>query len=171
LPFASNSFDAVFAHAVLYHLRTPGKALAELHRVLKPGGVIGIRDLDNGGTIFTPSSEILDKARELTNRVLEYNGGQPLFGRRQRAILREVGFVNVQASASYDNYGTAETTQAVGRYLADLMLQPHMTSVITQQGWANQSELEEMSAAFEAWGEHPDAFCARARCEAVGWKE
>lgn len=171
LPFSSNNFDAVFAHAILYHLKTPRKALTELYRILKPGGVIGIRDLDNGGTIFTPSSPILDKAHGLLDRVLEYNGGHLLFGRSQRAILREVGFVNVQASASYDNYGTAETTRAVGKYLADLLLQPHMTSVITEQQWASQSELEEMSAAFKAWGEHSDAFLARARCEAIGWKE
>lgn len=171
LPYESNTFDAIFAHAVLYHLKTPRKALTELHRILKPGGVIGIRDLDNGGTIFTPSNRIIDKARELINRVLAYNGGHPLFGRSQRAILREVGFVNVQASASYDSYGTAETTRAVGQYLADLILQPHTISVVTEQRWASQSELEEMSAAYKAWGEHPDAFLARARCEAIGWKE
>jgi len=171
LPFAPNTFDAVFAHAVLYHLKTPPKALTELHRILKPGGVIGIRDLDNGGDIFTPSNEILDKARDLINRVLEYNGGNLLFGRSQRAILREAGFVRIEASASYDHYGTVEKTQAVGNYLADLILKPHITSVITEQQWASQSELEEINVAFKVWGEHADAFLARARCEAVGWKE
>jgi ubiquinone/menaquinone biosynthesis C-methylase UbiE len=133
LPFPSDTFDAVFAHAVLYHLKTPRKALIELHRILKPGGVIAIRDLDNGGTIFTPSSQILDKALELIGRVLEYNGGNSLFGRSQRAILREVGFVNIQVSASYDSYGTAEATRGVGKYLADLILQPRAVSVITEQ--------------------------------------
>ena len=96
LPFPSETFDAVFAHAVLYHLKTPQKALTELQRLLKPGGVIGIRDLENGGTILTPSSQITDKARELMDRVLEYSGGHPLFGRSQRVLLREVGFVNIQ---------------------------------------------------------------------------
>jgi len=171
LPFESNTFDAVFAHAVLYHLKTPGKALTELHRLLKPGGVIGIRDLDNGGTIFTPSSPILDKSFELIDRVHEHNGGHPLFGRNQRARLREAGFINIQVSASFDCYGTAEATQRVGKYFADLILQPNTANVVIEQEWASQAELEEMSAALEAWGKHPDAFWARARCEAVGWKE
>jgi len=171
LPFESNTFDAVFAHAILYHLKTPDQALRELHRVLKTGGVIGIRDLDNGGTIFAPSSQILAKAFELIDWAQEYNGGDSFFGRSQRAILREVGFVNIRASASYDYYGTAETTRAVGNYLADLFLQPHMSRVIIDQQWASQAEIEEINAAFKAWGEHPDAFFARARCEAVGWKE
>jgi ubiquinone/menaquinone biosynthesis C-methylase UbiE len=154
LAFPSASFDAVFAHAILYHLKTPGSALTELHRILKPGGVVGIRDLDNGGTIFAPSNQKLGKAR-----------------RRQRATLREVGFVNVQASASYDSYGTPETTRNVGDYLAELLLQPRLSDVIIEQKWADRSELQDMSAAFKAWGRHPDAFSARARCEAVGWKK
>jgi len=171
LPFESNTFDAVFAHAVLYHLKTPDRALMELYRLLKPGGVIGIRDLDNGGTIFTPSTPILDKSLALIDRVHEYNGGHPLFGRSQRARLREAGFVNIRVSASFDTYGTAEVTRRVGKYFAGLVLQPDTANLVVGQKWASQADLDEMGAAFEAWGNHPDAFLARARCEAVGWKE
>ena len=49
LPFESGFFDAVFSHAVLQHLRDPIAALAELRRVLQPGGFIGIRAGDMGG--------------------------------------------------------------------------------------------------------------------------
>jgi SAM-dependent methyltransferase len=40
LPFADDSFDLVFGHAVLHHLPDLGRAFAELHRVLRPGGRI-----------------------------------------------------------------------------------------------------------------------------------
>ncbi len=40
LPFADNSFDVVLAAHVLEHMATPKRTLAELHRVLKPGGVL-----------------------------------------------------------------------------------------------------------------------------------
>ncbi len=38
LPFASESFDTVFCSQVLEHVPEPWKALAEMRRVLKPGG-------------------------------------------------------------------------------------------------------------------------------------
>ena len=40
LPFADESFDLVFGHAVLHHLPDLPRAFAELHRVLRPGGRI-----------------------------------------------------------------------------------------------------------------------------------
>ncbi|MGH8497386.1 MAG: class I SAM-dependent methyltransferase [Methylococcales bacterium] len=40
LPYPNQQFDVVFAHAVLYHLAKPEQAIAEIHRVLKPNGLV-----------------------------------------------------------------------------------------------------------------------------------
>lgn len=40
LPFASNTFDGVFSMRVFPHLRNPEAALAELSRVVRPGGAV-----------------------------------------------------------------------------------------------------------------------------------
>ena len=40
LPFEDASFDLVFGHAVLHHIPDLRRALAEFHRVLRPGGAI-----------------------------------------------------------------------------------------------------------------------------------
>jgi len=42
LPFPSNSFDLVYSWGVLHHTPDTVKALAEIHRVLRPGGEICI---------------------------------------------------------------------------------------------------------------------------------
>jgi len=40
IPFLDEKFDGVFAHNVLYLARDPLQTLAEIHRVLKPGGIL-----------------------------------------------------------------------------------------------------------------------------------
>lgn len=40
LPFASNSFDAVYSYGVLHHIPNIQQAVSEIYRVLKPGGDI-----------------------------------------------------------------------------------------------------------------------------------
>ncbi len=42
LPFADASFDAVLAMHMLYHVPDQAKAIAEMHRVLKLGGVLAV---------------------------------------------------------------------------------------------------------------------------------
>lgn len=42
LPFEDSSFDAVIAMHMLYHLPDPAAGIAEMHRVLKPGGFLAV---------------------------------------------------------------------------------------------------------------------------------
>src|SRR5215475_1585670 len=44
LPFEDDSFDVVFSQTVLYHIPNTEKAIAEIKRVLRPGGLVALRD-------------------------------------------------------------------------------------------------------------------------------
>ncbi|MHB0871052.1 MAG: class I SAM-dependent methyltransferase [Chloroflexota bacterium] len=46
LPLPDGTADAVFANMYLHHATTPAQAIAEMARVLKPGGRLVITDLD-----------------------------------------------------------------------------------------------------------------------------
>ncbi|WP_423066404.1 class I SAM-dependent methyltransferase [Devosia sp. CN2-171] len=50
LPFPDGSFDLVIAMHMLYHVRDQEKALAEMHRVLKPGGTLAVTTNGIGDT-------------------------------------------------------------------------------------------------------------------------
>lgn len=56
LPFEENTFDIVFAHQVLLHLQDPVSALAEMQRVVKPGGIVCCKDADLSSILIYPEN-------------------------------------------------------------------------------------------------------------------
>jgi hypothetical protein len=46
-----------------------------------------------------------------------------------------------------------------------------MAEVILEEGWASREELDAVVAAFDAWGDRPDAFATWLYCGALGWVE
>lgn len=61
LPQQSNSFDAVSCVQVLLYVEEVTKALAEMKRVLKPGGRIAVLDTDWRGTVLNSSDPKLSR--------------------------------------------------------------------------------------------------------------
>ena len=56
LDFDDDTFDVVHAHQVLQHLApTRSTRMREFRRVLKPGGIVAVRDVDYGGVIWSPA--------------------------------------------------------------------------------------------------------------------
>lgn len=170
LPFPDDSFHAVFSNGVLQHLQSPAVALAEIYRVLRPGGVAGIRSPDFEGHLLAPPEPLLIRIWELAARLLESKGCNPFIGKHQRALLREVGFVKVEASASYECYGSDEAVQTWSQFMSDAVLEEGHSSQLKDQGLADAEDLKSISEAYREWGNNPDAFFADAWCEAVGWK-
>jgi ubiquinone/menaquinone biosynthesis C-methylase UbiE len=118
MPFPDEHFDAVFCHAVLQHLSDPRTALGEMRRVLKRGGLIGVRAGDLGGTLIDAASEDAVQAMGAYLAGRKQDGGDPYIGRKLGRLLRETGFVIESLTASYDvlteilrTIGTAMATQ------------------------------------------------------------
>ena len=173
LPFPDNSFDAVFTHNMPEHLQDPLKAFQEMHRVLKAGGVLGVRDIDGAGLLISgPGEDQIRRAVEIMFKNWLNVSGTPYLGRQLRSLLREAGFMRVFAQASYDNYPTGESlTRFMDIYASTFENERTFIDRVTQSGLADEGELREFAEAFRAFGRHPDSFLANAHCEAVGWKE
>ena len=171
LPFPDNAFDAVFLHGVLEHLQAPVTALREARRILKHGGVIGARHADFGGFLLEPTIPPLDQFELLFERLMIYNGGDPMAGKHQLGWLQEAGFERPVVSASYDCWtSTPEATRRNACFLAALVGESAFASRLIEAGLADSATLARMSAGFMAWGRHPHAFAAEAWGEAVAWK-
>jgi ubiquinone/menaquinone biosynthesis C-methylase UbiE len=116
LPFGDGYFDAVFSHAVLQHLTDPDAALTELRRVLKPGGLIGVRAGDMGGTLVDSEGEEAAQGLAAYLAKSEKGGGDPYIGRKLGRLLRKAGFMVEGVSASYEVI--TETLRQIGPSLA-----------------------------------------------------
>ena len=115
LPFAAESFDAVFSHALLEHLREPAKAMAEFMRVLKPHGTLGVCTPDWGGFLVAPPSDEMVDAFEAYKVLQNANGGDVCCGRKLGSYASAAGFVDVRMSSRYENYDPLTT---IGDFLA-----------------------------------------------------
>ena len=126
LPFQDHCFDAVFSHALLEHLSDPVAALAELRRVLKPEGLIGIRAGDLGGILIDSESEgpAQGLAAYLANR--ETNCGDIQVGRKLGRLLRKAEFTLQRMTASYEV--VTETLLRIGPSLAAQFAAPSCCS-------------------------------------------
>jgi len=72
LPFKDNYFDAVVCFDLIEHVRYPQKALREIARVLKPGGVFHLF-IPTEGNVFTPEGLLI----RLGWKGKELYGGHP----------------------------------------------------------------------------------------------
>ena len=171
LPFADNTFDAVFLHGVLEHLQDPVEALGEARRVLRHGGLAGARHADFGGFLLEPSEQPLDRFATLFEGLMIHNGSDPKAGRHQVRWLREVGFEVVAVSASYDCWtAKLEETRRKADFLAALVGRSLFASQLIESGLADHATLKRMSDGFIEWGRRPHAFAAEAWGEAVARK-
>jgi ubiquinone/menaquinone biosynthesis C-methylase UbiE len=157
LPFADGSFDAVFAHQVLQHLREPAAAIREMLRVLRPGGLIGVRDVDWGTVAYHPADPWLDRFMAVHVKTWSQNGGDPFMGRKLRALFNASQVADLRISASQWCYASPDETRQWGDSYADRLLTSPMGARAVEHGNASPADLQAMAAAFRAWARHPDA--------------
>ncbi len=134
LPFGDGSFDRAFSHALMEHLSDPLRAMKELHRVLKPGGFIGVCSPDWGGFVLAPPSAELTNAVETYTTLQIRNGGDVQAGRKLGTYLNEVSFEDIRMSARYECYPSLEF---IGEYLAlQLQREGDTRSATTFREWS-----------------------------------
>jgi len=113
LPFADESFDLVFGHAVLHHIPDLDRAFAEFRRVLRPGGAIAFAGEPSrygdrlaalpkrAGLLAAPAWRRLVKAQRRAVAEADLSNGHSLEGEVDvhafspadlRRLLRDAGF-------------------------------------------------------------------------------
>ena len=164
LPFDDGTFDVAFAHAVLQHVESPEAVVAELRRVVRPGGVVGLADADLDGYLLHPVPEGLAAALALDRRTRR----NPDVGRRLPELLHRAGFTSVRfetdTNVVADPVAAAGVAESSARRLG---AEPFVTHA-RAQGWlAADDDPAAMVAAWRAWAASPGAVFVTYWCQAL----
>ncbi len=134
LPFADESFDCVFSHALLEHLAEPVRAMQEFHRVLKPGGWVGVRVPDWGAFLYSPETPALMSAIKCFTERQNARGGDVRCGHKLRDYALAAGFRDVKPHATFEVF---EPVWEILDLLIDQCTQEgHTEHVRALQDWA-----------------------------------
>jgi ubiquinone/menaquinone biosynthesis C-methylase UbiE len=169
LPFADESFDAFFMSAVLGNLQEPARALREARRVLKPGGVIGVKEFDHGGDIVYPLEPAMAQYDELYRRLRSEFGHNSESGRMIGAQLLEAGFSELEMSASFETLSNPKVLRSAADVFIGLLAEG-WSDAFMRRGWATEADIQAMRDAWLRFAAFPGALFVAAWCEAVAVK-
>ncbi|MFF4325274.1 methyltransferase domain-containing protein [Streptomyces sp. NPDC001591] len=158
LEFPDDTFDVVHAHQVLQHVGDPVRALREMRRVCRPGGIVAVRDADYAAMTWYPATPGLEEWLELYRRVARANGGEPDAGRRLLSWARAAGFTEVRASATAWCYATPEEVAWWSGLWADRTTASSYAEVVERGRQATGAQLAGIAAAWREWGAAADAW-------------
>lgn len=170
LPFEDDCFDVAHCHTVLMHVPNTEATLAEVKRVLKSGGIISARELVVRSSFVEPDFGVFDGAWNTFTTLLAANGGHPNMGKELKNALLGAGFVDIQASASFDSFASAGEVAFLHRFVTDWFFSDEVIGAATGFGLATQAQFDEWRDALDQWAAHPGAFGGFAFGESIARK-
>ena len=171
LDLPDDHVDAVLAHSVLEALDRPLAALAEMKRVLRPGGVMAAASVEYTGLVIAgPHHDLTHRFYSIRERLWQIEGANPYLGRELRGLFLGVGFVDVIATTKYISYGTADAVREFGRGRAEDCEDDWYSTAAIRHGLATREDLAQMRRAWLEWSESATSYAAFAWCRALGWK-
>lgn len=169
LKYGDNTFDVVHAHQVLQHCGEPVQAMVEMRRVLKPNGLLAIREVDMSVSQWYPDSPMLDQWLQIYMQVARSNGGDPTAGRRLHAWAHQAGFDRRQIvlTASTWCFHDQEERSWWGHMWSDRLTKSAFFHQAVDSGHANAEKLHEIAQAWKSWVAEPDGLCVMVHGEVL----
>ena len=160
LDFPDSTFDVVHAHQVVQHVGNPVKAIAEMRRVVKPNGLVAIRETDFPLMTWYPDVGGMAAWKDLYFSVAKSNGGHPAAGRQLHDWAFQAGFLreHILASTSTWCFNEPRDREWWSAMWADRTLNSAFADQAKAANLADELELQRISQAWRDWGDHPSGW-------------
>jgi ubiquinone/menaquinone biosynthesis C-methylase UbiE len=145
------SFDLVHARALLVTVPEPAEVLAEMVRLVRPGGwVVGLEP-DGEVAICYPPHPAFDRLCELSLVAFPRNGADPRTGRRLGELYRQAGLEQVTVEVRAAVYPAGHSRRAIP---ADLVRS--LRRQVIEMGLADDRELDRLDHAARRHLDNPE---------------
>jgi len=165
----AGSFDLVYARLILVNVPDPEQVVAEMVRLVKPGGWVACEEADGGEMVCQPPHPAYTRLTDTFKALYRHDGADIFIGRRLHQLLDEAGVVDIGVEARADVPPTGHPRRTV---ILDIL--QAMRPKITDQGLLSMAELDVLDRdarthladpgtmimphlSFMAWGHKPDS--------------
>ncbi len=135
----SGSFDVVHARLVLVNIPSPEQVVAEMVRLVKPGGWVTTDEADAMAGICYPPDPAWDRLREILHAAYLADGADLLIGRKLTHLLGDAGLADIGADGRADVYPAGHGRRTL---LPDLVRS--MWAKVVAGGIASEDELAQL---------------------------
>ncbi|HVY68819.1 MAG TPA: class I SAM-dependent methyltransferase [Verrucomicrobiae bacterium] len=154
---ADTKFDGAFICWLLEHAPDPLAILAEIRRVLRPGGRVMLTEVLNHTLFLSPPSPALKLYWDRYNALQERMGGDPFVGARLGTLLDRAGFQQIQIlpRVFYYDRRVPEKRAAMLDYWIELLLSG--ADQLETAGEIASSQIEDLQREMAAAKKDPNA--------------
>jgi ubiquinone/menaquinone biosynthesis C-methylase UbiE len=170
IPASDASFDVAVAHFVIEHVSDPPRALREMRRVLRSGGVAAIKDPYYPAFVFRPRTPETALFEELMAKWQKHSHASTTYAVDLRSHLLAAGFSRTQASGGMEQVaGSGENAMVFRSILENQVKEAAFRETVLGHGWATQDQLDAISASASSFAQRSDVFGFIVFVQALGF--
>jgi len=170
IPAPDASFDVAVAHFVIEHVSDPPRALREMRRVLRPGGVAAIKDPFYPAFVFRPATPEVALFQELMAKWQRHNNASSTYSVDLRSHLLAAGFSRTVASGGMEQVaGSGEEAMVFRMILENQVKEAAFRQTVLSNGWASEEQLNAIGESASSFAQRPDVFGFAVFVQALGF--
>lgn len=137
LPFPDNTFDIVYAQTLLAHLPEPMRAIHEMKRVVKAGGIIAAKECYLSSWFLYPENKFLNEFMVFRMKPVLQNGGDLDIGVKLGELFYNAGLGEI----SFEMHCLNRNVPTFAKIFADDAIESTHSKAMLASGEVNQERL------------------------------